>query len=56
MSRRKMKLRRQRFQMTRRNMIGLFLAFLFLAPLAWSLLLSFKTSAESRKPLCTKYV
>ena len=50
MSRRKMKLRRQRFQMTRRNMIGLFLAFLFLAPLAWSLLVSFKTSAESRKP------
>lgn len=50
MSRRKMKLRRQRFQMTRRNMIGLFLAFLFLAPLAWSLMVSFKTSAESRKP------
>ncbi|WP_371822108.1 carbohydrate ABC transporter permease [Martelella soudanensis] len=50
MSRRKMKLRRQRFQMTRRNMIGLFFAFLFLAPLAWSLLVSFKTSAESRKP------
>ncbi|WP_448469975.1 carbohydrate ABC transporter permease [Martelella sp. AMO21009] len=50
MSRRKMKLRRQRFQMTGRNMIGLFLAFLFLAPLAWSLMVSFKTSAESRKP------
>ena len=50
MSRRKMKLRRQRLQMTRRNMIGLCLAFLFLAPLAWSLLVSFKTSAESRKP------
>lgn len=50
MSRRQRKLRRERFQTTRRNMIGLFLAFLFLAPLAWSLLVSFKTSAESRKP------
>lgn len=50
MARRERTARRKLFRSTGYNVIGLALTFLFLAPLVWSFLVSFKPSIEARQP------
>ena len=42
--------RRRLFAVTRYHAIGLFISLLFIAPIAWSALVSFKSSAEAARP------